>query len=138
MNRRREGFAGSFLQNRRSLWVLSYLSVCQRTTLIAFEPLKAYFHRCCVETTPTQLGVLSMRQEGWLVAHCLEFALAAKARGTLDNIKAEFCRMLRLQLATCKLEEIDPYTLPPASERYDYIFKRARPQIIFGDESNIP
>ena len=79
-----------------------------------------------------------MRREDWWVAQCLEFVLAAQARGTLDNIKAEFCRMLRVRLATCTLEEIDPFKLPPASERYDDISKRARPQIIFGEESNIP
>ena len=79
-----------------------------------------------------------MRREDWLVAQCLEFDLAVQARGTFDNIKAEFCRMLRVRLAACKLEKIDPFELPPASERYDDISKRARPQVIFGEESNIP
>ena len=79
-----------------------------------------------------------MRREDRWVAQCLEFDLAAQARGTFDNIKAEFCRMLRVRLAACKLEEIDPFKLPTASERYDDISKRAHPQIIFGEESNIP
>jgi hypothetical protein len=91
-----------------------------------------------LETKPTQLRVLIMRREDWWVAQCLEFDLAAQARGTLDNITAEFCRMLRVRLAACKLEEIDPFKLPPASERYDDISKRGHPQIIFGEESNIP
>jgi hypothetical protein len=91
-----------------------------------------------METKPTQLRVLIMRREDWWVAQCLEFDLAAQARGTFDNINAEFCRMLRVRLAGCKLEEIDPFKLPPASERYYHISKQPRPQIIFGEESNIP
>jgi len=78
-----------------------------------------------------------MRREDWWVAQCLEFDLAAQARGTFDNIKAEFCRMLRVRLAACKLEDIDPFKLPLESERYDNISKRAHPQITFCEEFNM-
>jgi hypothetical protein len=90
-----------------------------------------------METKPTQLRVLIMRREDWWVAQCLEFDLAAQAQGTFDSIKAEFCRMLGVRLAACRVEEIDPFRLPPASDLYNDISKRARPQIIFGEESNM-
>jgi hypothetical protein len=91
-----------------------------------------------METKPTPLRVLIMRREDWWVAQCLEFDLAAQARGTFDDIKAEFCRMLGVRLAACKLEDIDPFKLPRASERYDDISKRAHPQASFCEEFNIP
>jgi hypothetical protein len=89
-----------------------------------------------METKPPQLSLI-MRREDWWVAQCLEFDLAAQAHGTFDNIKAEFCRMLGVRLAACRVEEIDPFKLPPASEIYNDISKRARPQIIFGEESDM-
>lgn len=79
-----------------------------------------------------------MRREDWWVAQCLEFDLAAQAQGTFDSIKAEFCRMLGVRLAASRVEDIDPFELPPASEIYNDISKRGRPQIIFGQESNMP
>jgi hypothetical protein len=91
-----------------------------------------------METKPTQLRVLIIRREDWWVAQCLEFDLAAQAQGTFDSIKAEFCRMLGIRLAACNVEDIDPFKLPPASERYDDISKRARRQIIVGEKSNMP
>src|SRR5262245_33310854 len=91
-----------------------------------------------MKTKPTVLRALIMRREDWWVAQCLEFDLAAQGRGSLANIKSDFCRMLRVRLATCKLEEIAPFKLPPASERYDDISKRARPQITSGEHSTIP
>ena len=68
-----------------------------------------------MKTKPTVLRVLIMRREDWWVAQCLEFDLAAQARGPFDDIKAEFCRMLGVRLAACKLQGIDPFKLPPAS-----------------------
>jgi hypothetical protein len=90
-----------------------------------------------METKPTQLRVLIMRREDWWVAQCLEFDLAAQAQGSFDNIRAEFCRMLGVRLAACRVEDIDPFKLQPASELYDDISKRARPQIILGEESDM-
>jgi hypothetical protein len=90
-----------------------------------------------METKPAQLRVLIMQREDWWVAQCLEFDLAAQAHGSFDNIKAEFCRMLGVRLAACRVEEIDPFKLPPASEIYNDISKRARPQIIFSEESDM-
>jgi hypothetical protein len=89
-----------------------------------------------METKPPQLSLI-MRREDWWVAQCLEFDLAAQAHGTFDNIKAEFCRMLGVRLAACRVEEIDPFKLPPASEIYNDISKWARPQIIFSEESDM-
>ena len=91
-----------------------------------------------MEAKPTLLRVLIMRRQDWWVAQCLECDLAAQARGTFEDIKAEFCRMLGVRLAACKLEDIDPFKLPPASERYDHISKRAHPQITFCEEFNMP
>lgn len=90
-----------------------------------------------METKPAQLRVLIMRRGDWWVAQCLEFDLAAQAHGTFDNIKAEFCRMLGVRLAACRVEKIGPFELPPASEIYNDISKRARPQIVFSEESDM-
>jgi hypothetical protein len=46
--------------------------------------------------------------------------------------------MLGVRLAACKLEDIDPFKLPPASEPYADISKRAHPQITFCEEFNMP
>ena len=111
INRKFRGFAGSSLHNRQSLYEFSYLSLCRRTTVRTHELLEDTSIGYCMETKPTQLRILIMRREDWWVAQCLEFDLAAQARGTFDNIKAEFCRMLRVRLAAYKLEEIDPFKL---------------------------
>jgi hypothetical protein len=116
------------------VFILEHLLTCNRSNV---QVIKKRPDGYLMEIKPPQLRVLIMRREDWWVAQCLEFDLAAQAHGTFDNIKAEFCRMLGVRLAACRVEEIDPFKLPPASEIYNDISKRARPQIIFGEESDM-
>ena len=115
------------------VFIIEHLLTCNRSNV---QVIKKRPDGYLMETKPPQLSLI-MRREDWWVAQCLEFDLAAQAHGTFDNIKAEFCRMLGVRLAACRVEEIDPFKLPPASEIYNDISKRARPQIIFGEESDM-
>ena len=77
------------------VFILEHLLTCNRSNV---QVIKKRPDGYLMETKPPQLRVLIMRREDWWVAQCLEFDLAAQAHGTFDNIKAEFCRMLGVDL----------------------------------------
>jgi len=93
-----------------------------------------------MEEKNINLRVLIMKREGYWVAQCLEYDIVAQCAGTPDDIKNEFCRTLRVRVAACVSEGIDPFKLPKAPQIYHDLFERARLKYIDQkqDELDIP
>jgi hypothetical protein len=70
-----------------------------------------------------QLNLLIFKEDGWWIAQCLDYDIAAQAR-TLPDVQYEIQRVLVGRISMAKKLSIDPFEgLAPAPEGYLKMFK---------------
>ena len=70
-----------------------------------------------------RLNFLIFKEDGWWIAQCLEYDIAAQAR-TIPDIQYEIQRILVGRIAMSEKLGIDPFKdIPPAPVEYQKVFE---------------
>jgi hypothetical protein len=73
------------------------------------------------------LKLLVFKRPNWWVVQCLNYDIAAQARGSMDDVISQFERMWRAHFWACKKQGVDPLDVPKAPDSYWTMFETAEP-----------